>query len=112
MQDFKTTWNRQELSAYLLLYCAHADFVKTENEIEIIRAKVDKSHYKAIHKEFDQDNDYQSIQKIDAAVERLGYSKTQIRELVEEMKNLFLADGEIDAAENALFTGLKHLLKA
>ncbi|RMA64478.1 hypothetical protein [Ulvibacter antarcticus] len=111
MHDFKTNWTRQELSAYLLLYCAHADFIESEKEVELIRSKVDKEHYKSIHEEFEIDNDYQSIQKIEAAIDRLGYNKEQIHDLVEEMKMLFHVDGEYDAAENALFTGLKHLLE-
>ena len=111
MQDFNTSWTRDELSAYVLLYCAHADFAETENETEMIRSKVDKGRYRAIHEEFESDNDYQSIQKIEATIERLGYNQTQIRELIDEMKQLFMADGEYDAAEKVLFTGLKHLLK-
>ncbi|OAB78106.1 hypothetical protein [Cochleicola gelatinilyticus] len=111
MSDFKTTWTQKELSAYLLLYCANVDYIESEEEVEMIRAKVDPAEYKSIHKEFEHDNDYQSIQKIQAAVERLGLSKTHIDIMIAEMKALFVADGEFDATEHALFNGIKKLLE-
>jgi hypothetical protein len=111
MQDFSTNWTKKELSAYLLLYCANADYVESESEIEIIKSKVDPHKYKAIHEEFEKDNDYQSIQKIEAAVQRLGLTEAQIDELISEMKALFLVDGALDPEENTVFTGLKLLLK-
>ena len=111
MSDFNTTWTRKELSAYLLLYCANVDYIESEEEIKMIRAKVDPAKYKTIHKEFDNDNDYQSIQKIQAAVKRLRLSKTQIDIMIAEMKALFVADGELDATEHALFIGIKKLLE-
>ena len=40
MENYKTTWSREEFQAYLLLYCASADFVITEEEREIIKSKL------------------------------------------------------------------------
>ncbi len=40
MENYKTTWSREEFQAYLLLYCASADFVITEKEREIIKSKL------------------------------------------------------------------------
>lgn len=111
MSDYTTTWSKQELSAYVLLYCANANFSETEEETELIRSKVDPDDYKAIHREFQKDNDYQGISKIKAAVDRLGYSKTQIDGLIDEIKTLFLADGTFDQSEKTLFFGLKKLLE-
>ena len=111
MNTFETTWTKEELAAYVLLYCAHADYVEDPEEIELIRSKVDKAHYKAIHKEFENDNDYQSIQKIEAAIDRLGYSKKEVNTLISEMKALFLSDGHYDETEKMLFLGLKKILK-
>ena len=36
MSDFKTQWTKVEFKTYLLLYCAHADYVETEEEKEMI----------------------------------------------------------------------------
>lgn len=111
MNNFETTWTKQELGAYILLYCANSDYNEDPEEIEIIKSKVDKEHYKTIHQEFEDDNDYQSIQKIEEAIHRLGYSKKEIKTLISEMKALFLSDGNYDQTEKILFLGLKKILK-
>lgn len=111
MSEYSTTWKRNELKAYILLYCANANYNESPEEVELIRAKVDKSRYQAIHAEFDEDNDYQSIQKIEAAIDRLDYAKSDINQLIVEMRELFNSDGHFDAAEKVLFLGLKKILK-
>jgi hypothetical protein len=112
MSDTHTNWTKEELSAYILLYCANANFEATPEEIRLIRSKVRPSKYQSIHDTFEQDNDYQSAQKIQAAVTRLGLSEREINTLLEEMKALFFADGDFEAAEKTIFLGLRHILKA
>ncbi|MCB0464840.1 MAG: hypothetical protein KDC78_04060 [Aequorivita sp.] len=111
MEEFKTSWSRPELKAYILLYCANADFVETKEEKDFIKEKVGEEKYRHIHKEFDKDNDYQRIQKIQANVDRFNYSKNEIDRLFGDIKKMFLADGEIDILEENIYRGLKHLLK-
>jgi len=110
MSDFNTNWTKKELSAYTLLYCAHANFNETSEELELVKLKVVSNNLISIRKEFDSDNDYQSIQKIQSTVQRLGYTWSQIDDLISEIKTLFLADGKFDAVEKSIFTGLKKLL--
>lgn len=112
MSDFSTNWSSKELKAYMLLYCAHADFVVTEEEKDYIKKRIGKDEYKSIYKEFEQDNDYQRIQKIDRTVARLNYSEDQLDEIFVSIKNLFLSDGEIDLLEQNILRGLRHLLKS
>jgi hypothetical protein len=111
MENFTTTWTDVELKAYMLLYCAHADFNISNEEKEYIKNKVGETEYHKIHKEFEEDNDYQQIQKINAAIERFNYSKEEIDETFKSIKKLFLVDGEVDILEQNLYRGLKHLLK-
>ncbi len=110
MEEFATDWTHQELKAYMLLYCANADFIISKEEKEFIKNKVGAEEYKRIHREFEEDNDYQRIQKINAAIERLNYSKEEIDEAFQSIKDLFLADGETDILEENIYRGLKHLL--
>ncbi|GJM35858.1 MAG: hypothetical protein DHS20C18_48590 [Saprospiraceae bacterium] len=110
MKEINTNWSKEDLKAYLLLYCANADFVETEEEVNLIQSKVGEDRYKNIHIEFDQDNDYQKIQKIQANLEKHNYSKEQIDSLFQEMKELFLTDGNYDTLEQNLWRGLKRLL--
>lgn len=111
MEDFTTDWTHKELKAYMLLYCANADFIVSPEEKEYIKAKVGEEEYRKIRKEFDADNDYQQIQKINATIERLNYSKEEIDEAFQSIKALFLSDGEMDILEENIYRGLKHLLQ-
>jgi hypothetical protein len=111
MDEFKTNWSRQELTAYILMYCAQANFIETKPEKEYIKAKVGEDKYKKVHREFDQDNDYQRIQKIEHTIDRFDYSKQEIDRLFGDIKKLFLSDGYIDNLEENIYRGLKHLLK-
>ena len=111
MEDYTTNWSREELKAYILLYCAHADFIVTKEEKEFIKTRVGDEKYRSINKEFLADTDYQHIQKIQATVEKYDYSETEIDRLFENIKKLFLADGPIDILEENIYMGLKHLLR-
>lgn len=111
MDDFTTDWTHQELKAYMLLYFANADLVVSPEEKEYIKSKVSEDEYQKIHREFEKDNDYQRIQKIDATIERFDYSKEEIDKAFQSIKSLFLADGEIDIMEETIYRGLKNLLK-
>ena len=111
MSSSNTNWSKSELRAYLLLYCANANFVKTKEETEQIKSKIDKDLFKSINKEFDGDNDYQSIQKIESTIERLHYNSEQIENLKDEIKALFLSDGNYDQMEKTMFFALNKILK-
>ena len=111
MDDFTTNWTHQELKAYMLLYCANADFIVSREEKEYIKSKVSDEEYQKIHREFEKDNDYQQIQKINAAIERFDYSKEEIDKAFQSIKDLFLSDGEMDILEQNIYRGLKHLLQ-
>jgi len=111
MKDFTTNWNKQELKAYILLYCAYADFVENEYEKDLILSIVDKEVYKEMHREFDADNDYQRIQKIQNSITALGLSAKQLNKIQEEVMDLFLADGNYDLLEKNMTFALKKMLQ-
>jgi hypothetical protein len=109
MKPITTTWNKEELKTYLLIYCAHADFHESIVEMDYIYSKHPSGHFDAIHKEFEGDNDFISVQKITNTVERLELTPSEITALKNEIKLLFLADGEFDTQEENLLRGLTHL---
>ncbi len=111
MEEFTTDWSREELKAYILLYCANANFIETQEEKEYIKSKVGEEKYIKVHKEFDKDNDYQRIQKIQNTVGRFNYSEHEIDRLFENIKKMFLTDGSMDILEENIYRGLQHLLK-
>ena len=97
--------------AYVLLFAANSDFTENKEEKEVILSKIDKQTFKSIHKEFHEDNDFQSIQKIMAGLKLHNYSKGDIDFLFADIKELFLADGDYDTIERNMFTNLKRLLR-
>ena len=103
-------WTKNELVAYILLYAANSDFSESNDERNIIISKVDMNQFQRIHKEFENDNDYQSIQKIINGIEAHNYSKDDISELMVDLKAMFFADGEFDTQEQSMFLLLKKIL--
>jgi len=111
MEEYKTKWTREELKAYLLLYCSSADFEETAAETNYINSKFKALNIHTIRTEFKGDNDYQHIKKIRSAMDRLHYTREGIEVLEKEMKELFLIDGSYDTLEKNLFIGLKRILE-
>ena len=102
-------WTKKELQAYILIWCANADYMEDEEEKELILSKVDQNTSDKLHREFNKDNDYQRIEKINAALEALNYSKSGRNEIISEMKEMFEADGTFDSVEQSLLVGLKRI---
>jgi hypothetical protein len=111
VKDNNNHWTKEEFKIYLLLYCANADFSESKSELDLIKLNASHSNFDKIHKEFEGDNDYQSIQKIQAAAEGHGYTVDELESLYEEIKELFLSDGKYDVLEQNLYRGLRHILK-
>ncbi|MBT8245910.1 MAG: sulfurtransferase [Winogradskyella sp.] len=104
-------WTKDELMAYILLYAAHSDFKEDNHERNVIISKVDMITFQKIHKEFSEDNDFQSIQKIITSVNAHNYSSQNIDQLLADIKGLFFADGNFDVKEHAMLLFLKRILK-
>jgi leucyl-tRNA synthetase len=45
MSEYSTKWSKEELEAYLLFYCANADFIETDEEKKFIHSKVSDNVY-------------------------------------------------------------------
>lgn len=110
MSQFETNWGKEEFTAYVLLYCAQADSNVSEEEITIIKTKVDEEQFKSVKSEFESDNDYKRIQKIKNTVTRYGFSAEDMQILFDDMKKIFHSDGKFDLIERKLFNMLKRIL--
>ena len=107
----KPNWTKEELKIYTLIYCANANFSESKFEINFIKSKIQTSDFEKIHDEFEKDNDYQSIQKIQSSIKDHGYTDDGIDTLFKEIKALFLSDNKYDILEQNLYRGLSHILK-
>lgn len=111
MDTSKLNWTKNEFKAYLLLYAANSDYEETQVEKDIIFELVSLKQYQKIHREFDNDNDYQSIQKIQKSIKKFNYSENEIDKLLIEVKFLFLSDGNFNILEKNLLCLLNKILK-
>ena len=110
MSNTNTSWTKAELEIYLLIYCANANFSESKKEKEFIKKHAQSDIYKRMHEEFEKDNDFISLQKIQSNFENLNINQAEKDELFSEIKELILCDGKGDVLEENIFRGLKHLL--
>ncbi len=108
----ETQWTKTEFQAYVLLFVAQSDFRIGHAEKRLITEKVDPDTYQHILEELQQDNDYQSLQKILSALKKYHYSENDIDSLFTDIKAVFWADGDFSRIEQNLFLGLKKLVRA
>lgn len=110
MNEVKVDWDQNQFKAYLLIYAANSNFAETEEEKEVILSKVDPDTYKKMHREYEHDNDYQRLQKILAAIEKFGYSKEDLSQLREEIRQVLNSEGYHDELEENMFLYLKKIV--
>lgn len=104
-------WSKNELIAYILLFAAHSDFKESNEEKNIIISKVDMKTFQKIYSEFEKDNDYQVIQKIEQGLEHHNFTASQIDDLLLEIKLILNADHEYNILERNMMLFLKKILK-
>ena len=102
-------WTKEDLIAYLLIYCANADYIESQDEKDLILSKVGSVVYSRIHKEFERSNDFQHIKNIEQSIQNLNLSKDQKGELLKLMKDFF-SENEFNILEQNLLRALNHLM--
>ena len=112
MKNTETNWSKNEFKAYLFLYAAQADYIITDTEKDIIEELVDKRQYHKIFRELENDNDIVSIKKIEYNLKKFNYSKNEKEQLLVEINNLFLSDGNYNQLEKMLFHFFERIFKA
>lgn len=110
MEAVEAPWTLREFKAYLFLYAANSKYFETEEEKSKVHRIVSKEKYEKIHKELEHDNDYQSIQKILANIERLNLTQKDLDKLLQEIRDLFDSNDKPDLLEENMFLALRHLL--
>ena len=106
----ETNWTFEQLKTYILLYCADADFIQKKSELDFIKAGLQEEVFQVLQNEFEGDNDYQRVQKIQSTWSRLNLTHRDLDAMVLSMKELFQTDGSVDQLERNLLLGIKRLL--
>jgi len=111
MKNFETNWTKDEMRVYLLIFSANADFVELKDEVAFIKSSTLNATYKKMHKEFDGDTDFESIQKLRAALNRFNYTENQMTELFNDMLELFKMDDDFSVLEKNFIIGVGRVFK-
>ncbi|TXE15109.1 hypothetical protein FUA26_00970 [Seonamhaeicola algicola] len=106
-----STWTKQQLIAYILLYVAHSDLNESNKEKAYILNRVDTNVYKLVYERFEKDNDYQSIENIIEAVKAHDYFRNDLADLFADIKLMAFADGDFKPMEQMVYNQLRHILK-
>jgi hypothetical protein len=110
MDSQSNHWTKEELKTYVLLLCADADTIKSENEINLIKSKTDSETFEKMSQEFANDSDEESLEKIDVAIQWLEYTEMELAEFRKEIHQLFLTDKNLDRREKNLDRILDNIL--
>lgn len=110
MKTYETQWSKAELKTYILLLCAKADKLETEEEIALIKQKTSEEMFKKMYREFQNDDEDDSLEKIQDALERHQYSELELCELKNEIQQIFAADRKVPMAESNLGRILENII--
>lgn len=103
-------WTKKELEIYILLLCANADSVQTEEEIKTIKQKYDEATFENIYREFLNDSEEEALQKIEDNICYHEYSFKELSGIRNEMKRIFYSDNKYSLPEQNLERVLNRIL--
>ncbi len=110
MKDKPPNWTKKELEIYILLLCSNADSNVIEEELNIIKSKVETASFDKIYKEFSEDTEDEGFEKIDNSLQLHDYSPQEIVAIKANMKAVFLADNDFGMKEEYLDRILDNIL--
>ncbi|CAL65238.1 hypothetical protein [Christiangramia forsetii] len=110
MKSEQANWTKSELQTYILLLCANADSIETEEEIGLIKTKTNKEIFDKMYQEFSADTEEESLEKIQDNLVELEYSHKELTELRREMFEVFFSDKKFSMMENTLDKILDNIL--
>jgi hypothetical protein len=103
-------WTKTELQTYILLLCANADNDESQEEVALIKSKVDGDTFEKMHKEFNEDTEEVRLEKIDDTIQLHEYSPIELAELRREMYEIFFSDCNFVLMERNLDRILDNIL--
>jgi hypothetical protein len=110
MNEKTNKWTKSELQIYILLLCANADSIETEEEINFIKSKVDAETFNKIYSEFSNDNEDERLEKIEDNVELHEFTTMELGELRREMYSIFFSDCDFKIMERNLDRIMDNIL--
>jgi hypothetical protein len=110
MKNDLPQWAKAELKIYILMLCAKIDNEESQEEINLIKSKVDAETFDRIYKEFCEDDEDTCYEKIEYVIGRHEYSAKELSELKMEVIEVFNSDKNFDLEERYLVKVLDNIL--
>jgi len=101
---------KEEFRTYCLLFAANADFNITKQEIIAIGAKINPEDFVRVYNLFEADSDMERIETIQSNKGYYIKNESDKQAFIEELKEVFFADGRFDSVEKSIFFMLKKVL--
>lgn len=103
-------WSQKDFLAYLLIYCANADFQVTKEEKKFILKKVGKQEYKDILQVYKQHSDFDKSETVRKLGEKFCNDPLNKCDVRTEIIKLFFADDDYNILEKNFFVVIKKIL--
>jgi hypothetical protein len=110
METNNSYWTKLELKTYILLLCANADKYQSEEEINLIKSKIDFDTFEKMYKEFCDDTEEVSLEKIEDNIQLHHYTTMELSELRKEMREVFFIDKKFIMMEQKLDQILDNII--
>src|SRR5690606_11681945 len=105
----ETKYSYNEFLGLMLVYVAHVDMEFSEDEKKLIKQKVGEQAMEKVITDFEEMSDFQAFQTILSYKGIYFPTAEQKRELLADMKALFLADGDYSTLERETYHFLEKL---
>ncbi|WP_242202068.1 hypothetical protein [Aestuariivivens insulae] len=111
MKTLNNTQHKNRLKAFILTYCSSANNRHSNQEIKFIKSKTKIDNLAQIYCEINKHNDYQIIQKIVSCIDKYGYTKHEIENLLNDIKEMIEINSGYSLLQLNTYRGLKHILR-
>ena len=106
----KQQWNKEELIAYLLIFCALTDNEENEQEYDYIRERTDSDLFEKMYREIQNDSEDVALAKISENIHQHEFSHGELIRLREEIQEVFFADGRLASKEREMLKILDNII--
>ena len=110
MKSNENHWSKTELQIYILLLCANADSIETEEEMELIKSKTNSQTLKKLYNEYTGDSEDERLEKISKNLQFHDFTHMELMEFREEINEVFHADKKFTMMERNLDRILDNII--
>lgn len=103
-------YSHNEFLAFALLYASHVDIEYSDAEKEKVKSLINQETYDRVYNDFITMSDYSALQTILSYKELYYPTDTQKEQLLNQLKDLFMSDGDFSVMEEELLLFLDKLM--